>query len=286
MRNFVRLNSAEEAFEYVYSLWETKQFRDSQTNTEGFIRHIVTKLTDRPIIFHEMSDPEMEWSHFTTWMGSIALREYDNPAIQDLYYLHEMAHAATMEYDPLMPFAKWHTKMCVNEMFASTVSEVYVYCKLPGLRELSFDFEIWADRILKDEAFGDYDPVDAGPFLLEDREFNTYFSGRVRAMRDPDPFDFIEMQIAKYGRQNFEWSTIWKDNYKRVEEAVHKLYAHEDRGWSRKDAIERHISWLNAEIGSERGSAHREIPFWWEANVFTSMTKKLTADYGNEILET
>ena len=53
-----------------------------------------------PMVFAEMSDAELEYPHFATWFGMTYLRTYDDPAVSDLYYLHEIVHAALLHYEP------------------------------------------------------------------------------------------------------------------------------------------------------------------------------------------
>ena len=77
-------------------------------------------------------------------------RSYDNPAIEDLYRLHEMFHAAFMPYFPGIGFDAFHRKMEDNELKASVCSEIRVYFELPHLREIAFPHPIYADRFLSD----------------------------------------------------------------------------------------------------------------------------------------
>ena len=105
-------------------------------------------------------DDRLERAHFCSWWGVTMNRTYDNPAIEDLYRLHEMFHAAFMPYFPGIGFDAFHRKMEDNELKASVCSEIRVYFELPHLREIAFPHPIYADRFLSD-------PVDADAVAQE-----------------------------------------------------------------------------------------------------------------------
>ena len=59
------------------------------------------------------------------------LRTYAEPAMSDLYYLHEMVHAVLLYEAPRVPqpplFTAWYRKMNGIELSASLETECYVY---------------------------------------------------------------------------------------------------------------------------------------------------------------
>ena len=112
--------------------------------------------TQRQRFIGEMTDPRIERAHFSPWWNVLGRRTYENAAIHDLFYLHEMSHMAMLVYEDSMSWEAWAAKMADNEMLASLESETLVYLALPSLRAKSFDGQIWADRFLGEgeEAYG------------------------------------------------------------------------------------------------------------------------------------
>ena len=257
MKDIVRLDNPNEIKGFTRNLLRTDAFRRSP-----WIDELIEDFAQRPRLFFHYTWPDIEWSHFTTWMNAVAIREYENPTISDLYLLHELRHAATLEYDPEVGFAAWYRKMTTNEYRASLDSEVFVYFRIPGLRQDSFPFAIWADRFLGQEL---------GPELEQ-----HIASERVRAMRDPDPFDFSEQQIASYARQNFRWANVWRENWQEVERACAHLVSTRD--------LEPHVAWLRSRMiktRSFRSEMPHEVPFPAEAVTFAEIVAENRKVAGN-----
>lgn len=289
MKNLIKLQTVEEIDEFVQDLWRTDIFRESHVKDGGYINQLVKEFARYPRVFFEMTDPDIEWSHFTTWMNAYALRpDYDMDAIHDLYYLHEFWHGATMTYPEGISFTKWHRKMCENEMQASVHSEALAYFALEGLRDLSFDFEIWVDRFLDKEflspSLSDFIP---GNDPL-DRNFEYLYEARKEVMRSPDPFDYVEMQIHYYAMQNVQWSNIWSDRFREVEH--HMRIFQETAKENREDALQLHIEWLNNKrapltFNGKAIGRGKITPYEREAYAFAKIVKENKARQGNQILE-
>src|SRR5258708_40305964 len=150
-----------------------------------------------------------------TYLGS-----YADAAVSGLYYLHEIAHAVLLHYEPRPLFTAWYRRMNAIELSASLETECYVYLAVPGLREISFPDEIWVDRYL------------GGQTRLGDSLRDVIRQDRYKAMQHPDPMDWCEQQIAAYARQNFEWANTWRLDsapgrpaYVAVEEHMEKFRA-------------------------------------------------------------
>ena len=192
MKDLVVLRSTGDVADYVGGLWRTDVFRRS-----AYVAGWVSRLAC-PMVFAEMSDIDLEYPHFATWFGMTYARTYSDAAVSDLYYLHEIVHAALLHYEPRPLFTAWYRKMNGIELSASLETECYVYLSVPGAREISFRDEIWADRYL------------GGPSRLGDSLRDVIRQDRYKAMQHPDPMDYCEQQIAAYARQNFEWANGWK----------------------------------------------------------------------------
>ena len=289
MKNLKALADPKEITDYVGNLWRTDLFRKSHADEKGYIRGIVNALATKPVIFFDMEDTNMEWSHFTTWMGAYALRPgYENDTVHDLYYLHEFMHGATMEYDPSLSFVAWHRKMCENEMLASVHSEALVYFMLEGLRDQSFDFDIWVDRYLnnpdrfrlsKTAVMRSKNPHVVGHEAARASLLRSLSHARKEVMVSPDPFDFLEMQIHYYAMQNMQWSNIWKDNYREVES--HMAAYHKEAVINRTSALEGHVAWL----GQKRKEGGAVTPYAQEALSFAKIVGENKKRQGNDIIQ-
>ena len=257
MKDFVRLRTPDEVRDFTRAQLRTDHFR-----TSPWIATLINRFADRPRLFFRYSSPDVEWSHFTTWMHAIALRDYDNGAISDLYLLHELWHVVHHVDDPEADFLEWYRKMTRLEYEASLTSEVHAYFHMPGLRADGFGFEIWADRFL---------PETWSPELGA-----RIAAARIRAMRDPDPFDYAEQQIAAYARQNFRWASVWKERWREVESAGAQLRQSGD--------LDAHVAWLE----SAMLPAHRagtglpdRVPFPEEAVTFAAIVAENRKVAGN-----
>lgn len=248
MRDLILLRRREEIEGFLRALWRTGEFRGSHDDPCGYVRHWAARFAATPRIFFTMTHPEVERSHFTPWFNALHFRDYANPAVHDLFCLHEIVHAVTMTYDADLPFAAWLEKMAENEMRTSLESEVMVYFELPGLRAKSFPGAIWADRFL------------GGPTP----ERAALFARRLEAMLRPT--DAVERAMSFYPRQNVEWAEVWRRRYREVERRMASFLAEVDRDPGA--ALERHAAWLLEETGMSR---ERPYPFPDEAEAFAAI---------------
>lgn len=257
MKNLVQLVTARDVTDYVQGLWQTDLFRASHVadpaRPEGYIARHVAAFARLPRVFFDMTVPEVEHSHFAPWFGALHHRTYATPAIHDLLLLHELVHAATLEPVPHLGWRRWSGTLIRNEQTTAVESEVGVYWALPELRALTFPFEIWADRYLRQWPVGG--PAMPAPELWSERR---------RAMRAPT--DDIERGIAHFRRQNWEWAEIWKQNFGRVER--HMADVHARSATDRAGALEAHVHWLLHETGR---TPDRPYPFPDEAEAFAAV---------------
>ena len=251
MKNIVALHTAGEIHEYCFGLWRTPEFRDSHSS-KGYIFQWIERFAEYPRMFGDLTEPEIEKAHFSPWWNVIGHRSYENAAINDLFYLHEIAHMSTMLYERSLTWKSWAAKMADNEMLASLESETLVYLELPSLREKSFPDAIWADRFLD----GPSDPL----VRAEHRSFMLMERYRARKI----PSDDIEARIAQFQFENQRWAEIWRDHYADVESAMVQF-----RGGALTDgrrAVEDLREWLNRLIDGGDG-----VPFRSEAEQFAEV---------------
>lgn len=238
MKNIIGIPDPQEIKSFVHSLWKTQEFKESSVKAGDYVNLIVDRFSQSPRFFYESSDDHLERGHFTSWMNFICFREYDNPAIQDLYYFHEILHSSTMKYNSSLDFSRWKGKMINNEVDVSLESEVLVYLHLKSLREKSFGFKIWADSI----DFTKSSEVDFCKNLKKER---------VRIYKTPNPKSKPELEIARYHKQNEEWSKIWKDNYVEVEKTLESFY--KIAGDAKEEASIFLLKWMKEQLSKNQG---------------------------------
>lgn len=262
MKNLVALESVNDIDDYVLGLWQSDLFRESH-RSGGYIWRQVQRFAYMPRMFAEMSFPYLERSHFSTWWNVIMLREYDNPFINDLYYLHEMTHAASMPYVDGIGRAAFDEKMQRNELEASVLSEIAVYFEMDGLREQSFDHEIYADRYLKSEAMRRLFIINSDTAIETLRTMRRH----VMVSKPEHEMDLAESWIRRFNNQNGIYFNVWEDRFAEIERqmALFQQMACTDSDEGRKMALGFNKIWIEKEAAKD---AENNIPFRLEAELF------------------
>lgn len=257
MKNHTLLLTPDAVTDYMKQLFRTDVFKKSMAEPNGYIANLVQSFASKPRVIFEMSDASLERAHFYTWMGASPLRTYQNDAIHDLYYHHEMWHSVTMPYYPEMPFESWKHKMTENEFYSSLESEALVYFALPGLREQAFSFPIWVDRFLQSDEVKNLNHAEIQQLLCAERR---------RAM--VAPMDEVEQHVSDYVESNEAWSSIWKASYNEVER---HMYQHNINCMRNpKDSIEDHLKFFDSHRPANGG-----VPFQDEAVAFQQVYQRL-----------
>lgn len=257
MRDLVVLVTPGEIHAFFEALWRTPEFQESHA-TRGYVFSWIERLAEYPRFIGDLTDPRIERAHFSPWWNVLGRRSYENPAVHDLFYLHEIAHMAMLVYEETMSWEAWAAKMADNEMLASLESETLVYLAMPSLRAKSFPQEIWADRFLGEEAEGG--GMRDAAIRAAHRSF--MLMERYRARRVPD--DDLEQRIATFQQENEAWALIWRRSYREVERAMRTF-----REMAMQDRIGA-SQWLLA-WHDVRARAGDGIPFREEAEQFADV---------------
>jgi hypothetical protein len=298
LKNIIALPHAKECRQYIREkLLQTEMLRQSY-DEGGLVAKVIRNFSRRPRYFYEPSsefievpdaDGKMyreyvEAAHFSPWWGGIQLRTYDNALVQDLYYLHEICHAATMPYGPDAAHSctdpvTFKNKIRDNEHEASTLSEMTIYCEFPQLRSMSFQHEIFVDRFLFPT--GDRSQVNAAMIQRwrEEPEIVSkelmYARAAILTAPNVDESDLAAFWLKRFHSQGRAWVSIWtnpKGDYKNipiggrfreVEQAMVK-FRDECHALNRVTALEHHVEWLRSEAVTQG----TEIPFYAEAVAF------------------
>jgi hypothetical protein len=213
MHDVCALITPEEIHAFFRGLWRTPEFQESHT-PGGYVFGWIDRLAEYPRFIGELTEPDVERAHFSPWWNVLGRRQYDNAAIHDLFYLHEIAHMAMLVYEETVSWQSWAAKMADNEMLASLESETLVYLALPSLRQKSFPLEIWADRFLAEEPYGG--GMRDAAVRAAHRSF--MLMERYRARRVPG--DDLEQRIATFQQENEAWARIWQPSYREVERTM------------------------------------------------------------------
>ncbi len=260
MKNLITLVSENEIHDFVSQLWKSDIFRASYEK-RGFIYDQVQRFAWLPRFFCEMSCDHLERAHFSTWWNVITIRDdYDNPIIHDLYYLHEMAHAASMPYIGGLGRAAFDEKMQRNELEASVLSEITVYFELEGLRETSFPYEIYADRFLQDRDL-------VGLWITNPALATEKIRTIRRDVMTSKPIHLMddrEKWIRRFTEQNAAYSITWADSYDDVEQQMEAFQIKATR--DPHGASVMHRAWLELQMALDPKD---QVPFRQEAELFS-----------------
>ncbi|AMV31498.1 hypothetical protein VN12_05225 [Pirellula sp. SH-Sr6A] len=298
MRNVIPLPNSRDCSRYIREqLLQTEMLRDSY-DEGGLIAQLIQRFTRRPRFFYEPSEEYVEVvdsegvvhrefveaPHFSPWWGGIQLRTYDNALVQDLYYLHEICHAATMPYGPDLVHictdpVTFKNKIRDNEHEASTLSEMTIYCEFPQLRAMSFQHEIFVDRFL----FPSQDKSQVNATLIQrwrdepeivEKEL-MYARAAVLTAPNVDESDLAAFWLKRFYSQGKAWTNIWTNpkgeyvdiplggRFREVERAMVR-FREDCVTQGRSVALQRHLNWLQS-LSITTGT---EIPFYPEARAF------------------
>jgi hypothetical protein len=242
------------------SLFQTAQFRES-----AFIAELCEAIGDVWVT------DDAAWGrhgHFTTYFGVIVLRAgYRDLVFHDLYVLHELWHRRTIRYQRGRSWLQWSRDLIASELDASLTSECLVYFHIPGLRARTFAHEIWVDRFL---AAWSSRPIAQVAFHLQQE--------RLRALSAPAFDDFLEHQIANYGRQNMLWARVWAGAVGVGPTPDDPAFRVVDRHLSSPDWASRHPEWIAAH------SDGAGLPFAAQAAAFQPIYERSQREFGNEVL--
>ena len=257
MKNLAAFVDQADIYRHIDGLWRTEEFRE-RAETDGFIRRLVDEFSRSPRFFADMTDERLETAHFSTWWNVIMNRQYDNPYVADLYLLHEMYHAARMPYVPGIGKAAFDEKMQRNELEASVFSEISIYFDIPGLREKTFPFPIYADRFLDDPAMRAQWRANRNVAVETIRTIRR----DVMVSKAEREMDDTETWIRRFADQNAAYSIIWADRYNEVEGRMARFHAMATQ--DRQGAADYHMAWMSAEQDQDG------IPFRQEAELFSA----------------
>jgi hypothetical protein len=262
-------------------LFETSLAQQQLGRPGSIFESIITPLSNLPLIITPQGNSEDEVKRFsyTSRFKVITLRDqfYDNPYITDLYYLHELGHALTLQPSPHLDFQHWKKLTEGNEISNSLATEVLIYFDIPELRKKTIKEEIWVDKFLTNKVLLSQDhSCNLDLFNNHRQEFMKkisffYLRSYCRGMNRIQ--DENEKWMVYYREKTKKWHAIWQDLYPEAETMI-KRYS------EAVDSPQDYLEWL--ERNTQQNVLFYEPAFKY-ANTTTSidhvipMTSRRTA---------
>jgi hypothetical protein len=259
VKDLITLTHTLDTRDFVGSLWRSEAFKKSH-ETRGWVYNQVSRFAWMPRFFAHSTNDKLERAHFSTWWNVIILRDYENPIVHDLYYLHEMCHAATMPYVGVIGREAFDEKMQRNELEASVLSEIAVYFEMKDLRDASFQHEIYADRFLKNSDLKRLWCANKDVAVETMRTMRRH----VMVSKPEADMDITEKWIRRFAEQNAAYMVVWSDRYREVEEHMEEFQLLSSVSWPEASAF--HRRWLEAKMAEDPIDS---IPFRQEAELFS-----------------
>lgn len=205
-----------ESFEQFWkTIWKSEPGRAWAASRDPQAAWLKERLAQRPFFLCDPWEPALQRRHFSQMWGQVFTRAYANPALEDLYWIHELTHWATADLSPSKSFAEWSQKWDVNEQRASCASEILAQGALPGILRIAIGKEPWAARF---GALGGANPEDSSSWTPASR---AAFEKRL-AIRDGKeaPTCEDEAWFAGFGKANESWAALWIADWAKVDEGL------------------------------------------------------------------
>ncbi len=251
----------------------------------------ITKAVGSIYVLEGINGEPIDWpaGHFGTYFRCTPRRKYENPYIEDLYWLHEIYHLYTW-----LPGARqvtpreheswhnWQQRMMRSEIRAACASECMSHILLPGLRKETFKHPIWVDRFLKNRAW--VEAVRSGK-ISHNEAFKQVKRARRHCLEQPRYDDYVEAQIHGYYQSNLDWVKLWAIELVTIggveTPAFRAVEAHVKAMHYGQMSDDEHAAWLIDACGT--GSRRERVPFHSLAATFEARFKRYYAEFGNQV---
>jgi hypothetical protein len=204
------------AFEEFWErIWKSDTARAWAHGADPQAAWLKERLSERPFFLCEPWEPELQRRHFSQMWGQVFTRAYKNPALEDLYWIHELTHWATVDLKPAPDFQAWRAKWDLNELRASCASEILAHGPMPGILGEALGTVAWAARFGE---LGGANPEDRSTWTQASREA---FDRRL-AIRDgvEQPSCEDEKWFSGFKEANEKWGQLWKDDWPKLDERL------------------------------------------------------------------
>lgn len=207
--------------EFWNNVWSSDEFKNSLNHP--FFVQLKNELRKYPFfIFNYTHDKQ--YYHLTSHLRVIAKRNYSNPIIQDLYYLHELSHCVEFHGEDFSSFDEWSNHLDNNELYASLISEAFVYFFIPSIRDKTFnplwvnsfispsvdnfsgcDFKQW--NMMSFSNLQDWPPI--MQHIIQQRL-------NLRGQQISDNTPEAEKSIIQYNLPRKNWLPLWQPHFSKI----------------------------------------------------------------------
>jgi hypothetical protein len=197
------------------SVWRSDQGKAWAAGGSEQAAWLKERLGQRPFFVCDPWEPDLQRRHFSQMWGQVFTRVYSNPALEDLYWIHELTHWATADLRPSASFEDWRGKWDLNELRASCASEILAHGDMPGILRVALARDPWAARFGE---LGGSNPEDPSTWTPASREaFATRLAIR-DGLRAPSCED--ESWFAGFKAANERWASLWSEKWRDVDEGL------------------------------------------------------------------
>lgn len=201
------------------TLWKSPQGHAWAHGDSAMSVWLHERLRSRPFYKVTPWEPELQRRHFSQMWGQVFERHYDNSALHDLYWVHELAHWALVDFTPSSDWEAWSRKWDHNELLASFISEVLVHGESPDWDSAALHAPAWARQFSSISAT---DPLDsttwsAGALSAWERRVS------VRAGKT-SPTDETERWLASFLPENARWASTWQSSWAAIDAGLNDYW--------------------------------------------------------------
>lgn len=210
--SFLRWIGPEQFDAFWATNWKSPQGQAWAHGTSPLVLWFKARLKARPFYVAAYWRPDIQRKHFAQMWGQVFDRRYDNLALQDLYWVHELAHWASMTLEPSRTHAEWAQKWDDNELMSSFISEVLVHGESADWDRAALGSPAWARQFPSISAQDPLDPStwSQGATLAWERRVS------VRAGQTA-PNGQTEIWLASFAAENARWASIWSEHWTSID---------------------------------------------------------------------
>ena len=192
--------------------WKSPQGQAWASGNTPLVTWMKECLRARPFYVVTPWEPALQRRHFSQMWGQVMERDYPNQALRDLYWVHELAHWALVDFRRSATAQQWAKKWDDNELMAAFISEVLVHGESPDWDTAALGHRAWARQFDDIWAQNPVEPStwSEGAKQAWDRRLS------VRNGREL-PRNESERWIATFGNANARWAQIWESAWERID---------------------------------------------------------------------
>lgn len=195
--------------------WQSPQGRSWAYGNSSLAVWLKSRLRERPFYLATYWRPDIQRKHFAQMWGQLFERHYDNVALRDLYWLHEMAHWASISFEPSLTHDDWTKKWDDNELMSSFISEVLIHGESPDWDRAALGSPAWARQF---PSISSLSPLDnttwsQGATLAWERRVSVRNG-------DAIPIGQTETWLASFAAENARWASIWSRSWQDIDKGL------------------------------------------------------------------